>query len=230
MLEYTGRLKRVQNDLQATFELDSIFDHAHAKIVSDDVIRANITILDDRCITDDQRKYIFALNRDFCEYTGYPVEYGIELLKQLYAVSTSRDEISLKRNVMSQLDAGNMIEFIIEWFFENEIPFQHQEYYVGSEHTRVLFLYIKYRRCFVSGAEHSDVHHVTAIGTGNNRKKVKHGGRYYMCLSRKYHTICHTLGLHEFCKRYKVVPIKLSSDQVIEFGISTEKQERSTKR
>ena len=176
------------------------------------------TPYDPRCITVDQRKYIYALFGDMVEYTGEPIDYVKPYLKALFCLEMGWDDFSLAYNKMTQYDAGKFIEFIIEYFFKNQIPFKHEEFYVSSEHTRVLFIYLKYRRCFISG-EKGEVAHYEAVGMGNNRRKIDHSKHRFMCLSHKYHMEQHQIGITKFCKLYHIKPIKLTPEQVEEFGI-----------
>ena len=185
--------------------------------------RANISILDPRGITLAQRGYIFGRCKDIANYTGYPPEIVRDFMKGEYC-TTERPELetfSLGVNQISQLEASNFIEFIIEWCFKNEVPFTHQQYFIGKEHTRTLFLYLKYRKCFISG-DKGDVAHYKPVGMGRNRDKIDHSELSFMCLRRDYHDEQHTIGLTEFCKKYKIVPITLTPRQVKEFGIGKE--------
>nr|DAP80847.1 MAG TPA: Putative HNHc nuclease [Caudoviricetes sp.] len=48
-------------------------------------------------------------------------------------VMTEWETFSLAYNQISIYDAGQFIEYIIEWCFQHEVPFRHQQYFVGSE-------------------------------------------------------------------------------------------------
>ena len=88
-------------------------------------------------------------------------------------ITKDLENFSLAFNAISQYDAGEFIEFILEWCFKNEVPFRHQKYFVGKEHTRMLFLYLKHRKCFISG-DRGDVAHYDPVGMGQNREKIDH--------------------------------------------------------
>lgn len=207
-----------------TFEADvDIKLPSYLKNANTGLYQANITILDPRGITKDQRGYIYGLFNDISEYTGYPPEIVKDFLKGEFTTEKRPDleNLSLAFNAISQYDAGEFIEFILEWCFKNEVPFRHQKYFVGSEHTRMLFLYLKHRKCFISG-ERGDVAHFEAVGMGRNRNKIDHSKHRFMCLRRDYHIEQHTIGLEAFCEKYKIIPIKLTPQQVKEFGIGKE--------
>ena len=61
-----------------------------------------------------------------------------------------------------------------------------------------------------------------AVGMGRNRNKIDHSKHRFMCLRRDYHIEQHTIGLEAFCEKYKIIPIKLTPQQVKEFGIGKE--------
>lgn len=212
-MEFQGVLKSKKGGV-LTFDVENdIKLPLYYKNPSDGLYRANITILDPRGITADQRGYIYGLFNDISEYTGYPLEVVKDFMKGEFCtnVMTEWETFSLAYNQMSIYDAGQFIEYIIEWCFQHEVPFRHQQYFVGSEHTRMLFLYLKYRRCFISG-DKGDVVPFVPVGMVRNRSR-------FMCLRRDYQIEQHTIGLTAFCEKYKIIPIKLTPEQVKEFGI-----------
>lgn len=203
---------------ELTLQLNDTIELPYYLKNKDGMHEAIVTVRDPRGITRDQRKYIYMLFNDMVEYTGEPLEYVKPYLKALFSYKMGWDDFSLAYNQISQFDAGQFIEFIIEYYFEHGIRFTHDRYYVGSEHTRMLFLYLKHRRCFISG-EQGEVAHYEAVGMGNNRRKIDHSKHRFMCLSHKYHMEQHQIGITKFCEKYKVIPIKLTPEQVKEFGI-----------
>ena len=162
-------------------------------------------------ISVDQRKKIYALFRDFAEYTGYTPEYVKELFKEWHAIYTARESYSLAK--CSMAIAGELIEFILEEFSMQGAPLSHDTVEKTKDIKAYMYYCIMSRVCCVSG-EPADIHHVDAIGMGNNRKKVNHVGRLALPLSRKYHTEIHQIGLKEFIEKYHVFPIKLTEKMV----------------
>lgn len=205
-MEFSATLKSKKGGI-LTFDAESdIKLPPYYKNTVDGLYRANITILD-------PRGYIYGLLNDISEYTCHPLEVVKDFMKGEFCtnVMTEWETFSLAYNQISIYDAGQFIEYIIEWCFQHEVPFRHQQYFVGSEHTRMFFLYLKYRRCFISG-DKGDVVPFVAVGIGRNRSR-------FMCLRRDYQIEQHTIGLTAFCDKYKIIPIKLTPEQVKEFGI-----------
>ena len=215
-MEYHGTLNAVNGRL-VTFELSSDLDIAEVKRnASNGLITANIEFENKNMITNDQRKKIFALINDICEYTGYINDEMYIKMKFYYMAYSGCDTFSISHNGVSKDFASRFIEFIIEWCFQMGVPFLNREYQLSSDINRTLFIYLKYRSCFVCGKPHSDVHHVngSTIGMGNNRKKVNHVGRFVVCLCREHHTVIHSLGEQAFFKKHHLAPVKLNEETV----------------
>lgn len=218
-MEYEGRIIKVQGD-EVTFKLDRDFDIAEAKRLSiEENPRSIIRVIDERNITKAQNGMIHGLFNDISLYTGYPQEWVKELLKAMFAGEKGIETFSLKNYKISQVFAGEFIEYILEFCFENEIPFKYQQFHLASDITRVLFLYLKHRACFVCGKPHADMAHYEAVGMGRNRKKIDHSKHRFMTLCREHHQEQHNIGLTEFMQKYVLVPIKLTPEQVKEFKI-----------
>ena len=218
-MEYEGKLLRVSGD-EITFKLDKDFDIAQAhRLVIDDVPRAHIRMIDERNMTIDQNAMIHGLFNDFSLYTGYPQEYVKELFKSMFAGYKGIESFSMANLGISQVFAGEFIEYLLGFFFAEQIPFKYQKFHLGSDITRVLFLYLKHRICFVCGKPHADMAHYEAVGMGRNRKTIDHSRHRFMALCREHHQEQHTIGLTEFMSKYVLVPIKLTPEQIKEFKI-----------
>lgn len=218
-MEYEGRIIKVQGD-EVTFKLDRDFDIAEAKRLSiEGNPRSIIRVIDERNITRAQNGMIHGLFNDISLYTGYPQEWVKELLKAMFSGEKGIETFSMKNYEISQVFAGEFIEYILEICFENEIPFKYQQFHLASDITRVLFLYLKHRACFVCGKPHADMAHYETVGMGRNRKKIDHSKHRFMTLCREHHQEQHNIGLTEFMQKYVLVPIKLTPEQVKEFKI-----------
>lgn len=215
-MEYTGTLKSIKGRL-VEFELSSDLDIEKVeRNAVGRLIQANIGFQNKNMITDDQRKKIFALINDICEHTGYMNDEMYIKMKFYYMAYSGCDVFSISRNGVPKEFASRFIEFIIEWCFQMGVPFMNRDYHLSSDENRTLFIYLKYRSCFVCGKQHSDVHHVngSTIGMGGNRKKVQHIGRYVMCLCREHHTQYHVEGESKFLSKHHLIPIKLTDELV----------------
>ena len=218
-MEYEGKLIRAQGD-EVTFKLDRDFDLAEAHRLSlSGFPRAIISPVDDRAVTKAQFGMIYGLFNDIALYTGYPPEYAKELMKAMFSAYKGIENFSMEGYGISQVFAGEFIEYIIEFCFEQEIPFKYQKFHLSSDITRVLFLYLKYKSCFVCGKQHAEVAHYEAVGAGRNRRKIDHSKHRFMALCTKHHKEQHNIGIKTFMQKHILVPIKLSPEQIKEFKI-----------
>lgn len=218
-MEYQGSLKGVKGRL-VTFELSDELDIVKvSKGSNNGNIVANIAFDNKDMLSDDQRKKIFALINDICDHTGYMNEEMYQKMKFYFMAYSGCDTFSIARNKVTKDFTSRFIEFIIEWCFQMEIPFMNRDYHLSSNESRTLFIYLKYRSCFVCGKQHSDVAHVQAVGSGRNRRKVDHSKHEFMCLCREHHNEQHTIGIDTFIRKYHLGVIKLNTEQIKELKI-----------
>lgn len=216
-MEYEGRLLRVTGD-EVTFKLDRDFDIAEAqRITVNGQPRSIIRTVDERNMTKDQNGMIHGLFNDISLYTGYPPEYVKDLMKIMFAGYKGIESFSMANYEISQVFAGEFIEYILEFCFEQQIPFKYQQFHLASDTTRVLFLYAKHGMCFVCGKPNADEDHYEAVGAGRNRKKIDHSKHRYFYFCREHHSERHKIGVASMMKKYIIVPIKLPPELIKSF-------------
>lgn len=175
-----------------------------------DALEVDIKVLDKRHISDQQRKFIFALCNDIGYYTGDDTEY-IRLLMQQYNANVRGIEVeSLSSCNMAY--ANGLIDTIINFCIDREIPFskklmEENQYNFTVRQTYSMALK---RVCAVCGRR-ADIHHVDAVGMGRNRQKISHVGMRALPLCREHHTECHTMGDDLFIQRYHLVPFEIDA-------------------
>lgn len=173
-----------------------------------DALEVDIKVLDKRHISDQQRKFIFALCNDIGYYTGDDTEY-IRLLMQQYNANVRGVEVeSLSSCNMAY--ANGLIDTIINFCIDREIPFskkllEENQYSFTARQTYSMALK---RVCAVCGRR-ADIHHVDAVGMGRNRQKISHVGMRALPLCREHHTECHTIGDDLFIQRYHLAPFEI---------------------
>lgn len=173
-----------------------------------DALEVDIKVLDKRHISDQQRKFIFALCNDIGYYTGDDTEY-IRLLMQQYNANVRGIEVeSLSSCNMAY--ANGLIDTIINFCIDREIPFskkllEENQYNFTARQTYSMALK---RVCAVCGRR-ADIHHVDAVGMGRNRQKISHVGMRALPLCREHHTECHTIGDDLFIQRYHLAPFEI---------------------
>ena len=184
--------------------------------------RAVLYIEEHDKISDEQRKLLFALWRDYETYTGVPIDAVEAWFKYEYMIHADLDRLpSVSRGRMSKHLATDFITYTLEYYLSNGIPFQQADWYKGADVARVCYAMLMKRICFVCGKENSDVHHLngSTVGMGNDREKVSHVGRRVVCLCREDHGKIHQGGELAFFRKHHIVPIKLTEKEVRLLGI-----------
>lgn len=168
--------------------------------------------------TDEQRKHFYALIKDISDHTG-EAPWVIKLrMKYLYMIAHDKTkEPSLARNKMSKKDARLLIQTVIDFALEHDIPLRGN-YLPYFEEKQFFELTLK-RMCWVCG-RHGDLHHVQAVGMGRDRSKIDHTKHEFMCLCRHHHQETHQVGQETFMKKYSLQGgIKLMKEQLKSLGV-----------
>lgn len=176
-----------------------------------------LLVNDHRHITRDQQKKIFALIHDLCSYTGDEPKRWENEFKWRVEITFDVDEFSLSDCSMT---VGNyMILTILDFLFEENIPFKTKLWdSLPSDFPRQR-LCLKNRTCVICGRQHADLAHFKAVGMGRNRRKIDERKMYFMTLCRQHHQEQHRIGINNFMKRYHLKPIRLSDNDLIRFKI-----------
>lgn len=172
---------------------------------------AEIKILDPRQFTPQQRIFVFALMNDIFRHFGEPVES-----QQIYFYSKyegiTGEKISLKDISTNSVDDVNLlIEIIIDFVLENNVPLKEGHEILPANMEYYLFKCCSTRTCCVCSKK-ADIHHVDVVGMGNNRRKIDNTGRRFMALCREHHQEIHKIGSQAFSKKYHVAGIKLNEE------------------
>lgn len=212
---------------EATFLLDERLDIDELSRYSDNKhIVAELRFDDNRTITADQRKKIFALIGDIAYFTGYTKMESADNLKLEYMLKKDVEYFSFSDCSVSL--ARDFISFIIELCFKFDIPFRDKGLNLNDDITRYLFLCIKYRKCCICG-QPANIHHVDTVGMGRDRRKVDNTENRLIALCHRHHREVHQVGQETFDQKHMVQGIKLNDDAIKRLkigGIIQYEQER----
>ena len=162
-------------------------------------IAVDVQVYDPYKITDKQRRKIFALVNDIEAHTGSPREYMRAMfMDYLKSLQGTEERISLSD--CSKRDASDLIDIILQWTFQHDVPLNHKTSDLMKEDKYFIYLSTINRKCVICGAENSDLAHREAVGSGRNRNKVKHIGERVLALCRKHHSEQHQIGVDSFDK------------------------------
>ncbi len=184
-----------------------------------EALEIDVRLIDKRSITDQQRKFIFALCNEIAYYTGDDKEY-IRLLMQQYNSNLRGIEVE-SLSTCGMTYANGLIDTIINFCIDREIPFA-KELIIENGYTfdeKQTYAMALKRVCVICG-QRADIHHVDHIGMGNYRNKISHIGKKALPLCRKHHTECHIKG-NEFYDMYHLTPFMI--DKKMEFFIKSKK-------
>lgn len=212
-----GKLKRVHNDEDFTFELDERVDLLElARLSDDDSIVAEIRFNDNRIISAEQRKKAWALIGDISRWSGYSMSEASEQMKIQYMLEADIDFFSLSDCSVST--AREFISYMIEFAFKWDIPFKDKGITLTDDENKFLWLCIKHRKCVVCGKK-ADVHHVDAVGMGRDRRTVNNTENRLMAVCREHHNAIEYIGQEEFDRVNHVQGILLNARDLKEFRI-----------
>ncbi len=163
-------------------------------------------------ISEDQRAKIYAIIRDVATHTGNDPETTKHVLKQLFAEQdTSRLSNDFSLALISREDAGDFIEFLIKWAFENGVPLSEAPREAFDDEDRYFIFCLKDRICAVC-QEPGEIHHVEAIGMGRDRDKYDDSKHLKICLCRKHHSEAHNTGWETFASKHHLKGVIYSDD------------------
>lgn len=165
-------------------------------------IEAEVEVPDNKKLSIEQRKKIFALCRDIELHWGEPVESLRKRFQAELEIMNGYEEISLRD--CSMRVASELIELIIAFMFHHQIPMRVETSKLLSGDKAMLYWATINRNCVICGAPGSDLAHYEAVGRGMNRNKMNHYDKHVLALCRKHHTMQHQMGIDSFNNYYQL--------------------------
>lgn len=215
MLEYIAKISELEG-YEARLELLERINLERLETMFGDLsdIECTITFKDPRSLTDRQRKLYRALLNDIVIWNGdYDSEQLHKIFKEMYFFETGNRISTSKRSFNSKSDMNELLNIVLDFMFEYDVPFKKGYELLPKLDNWYLYQCCKHRKCAICGNK-SDIHHVNAVGMGNNRKKVDNRWREFLSVCRKHHVEVETIGNEAFFDKYKVKGIKLDEDLI----------------
>lgn len=221
-LSYLAKITNVDGD-KVTLQLKESLNIERLKTIFDGYDgerQAEIFIKDPRGFTVEQRKFFFALLNDIYKETGLSIDEMKDYIYSMFRYATGNN-ISLSNQSVSTVDdVSYLTNLVLDFIFEHDIPFK-DGYEVPPQNIQYFFYKcLMTRTCCNCGRKPADIHHVDAVGMGNNRKKINNSGRRFMALCRVCHTKINTEGFSEFTNKRLLMPIKLSDEDLRRLGLN----------
>lgn len=169
------------------------------------VRQVEVGVDDGRLITIAQRRKIYATLRDLAEYTGYTDEAMKEVMKAEHRIRCGCGYFSLSD--CSVTTAREYINTLMEYALKEGVILQESGIVRTDDIDTYLIQCIRYCKCCICGRA-AEIHHVDAIGMGNDRRHYDDSQNQVMALCREHHTIYHQRGRERFMGIYKVYGIE----------------------
>ena len=161
-------------------------------------------------ITNAQRRKVFALLNCISADLGYtPVEVIKEMMKLYYLGYTGALRSAFSLSDCPKETASEFIGFLIDFCISNQIPCNEPLQSLCEDLERYMYSCLMGKRCACCGKK-GELHHVTAIGAGRDRRKVYQIGMWVMPLCREHHTEMHKVENRQFYDKYHICPVKLT--------------------
>ncbi|WMW72037.1 putative HNHc nuclease [Staphylococcus epidermidis] len=200
------RITRYQRDNDGTYSVVATgveLEQSHIDLLENGYsLIAEVEVPDNKKLSIEQRKKIFALCRDIELHWGEPVESLRKRFQAELEIMNGYEEISLRD--CSMRVASELIELIIAFMFHHQIPMRVETSKLLSGDKAMLYWATINRNCVICGAPGSDLAHYEAVGRGMNRNKMNHYDKHVLALCRKHHTMQHQMGIDSFNNYYQL--------------------------
>ncbi|MGZ9502587.1 putative HNHc nuclease [Staphylococcus epidermidis] len=208
------RITRYQRDDDGTYSVVATgveLEQSHIDLLENGYsLIAEVEVPDNKKLSIEQRKKIFALCRDIELHWGEPVESLRKRFQAELEIMNGYEEISLRD--CSMRIASELIELIIAFMFHHQIPMRVETSKLLSGDKAMLYWATVNRNCVICG-KHGELAHHKAIGRGANRRKMDHYGYEVLCLCREHHQSQHDMGVETFDELHHLENSWLSVDR-----------------
>lgn len=167
------------------------------------VKEAYIDYIDSRPLSDKQRRMCYALINAIAEWSGETTEGTKTALKLEFwqsHIDTLADKIFSLSNAPMSLVA-EFQRYLVRFIIDNDVPLKFPLLDYVDDIKDYTYACLIHKKCVICG-KRADLHHIDAIGMGNDRNDVQHIGREVMSICREHHTEIHRLGKSEFMEKY----------------------------
>ena len=174
-----------------------------AQFLHREVKEVYVDMIASRPLSDRQRRMCYALVKAIADWSGSGTEEVKEAFKLDFwaeRVDTLSDKIFSLSNAPMSLVA-EFQRFLVAFILTHDVPTKRPLREYVDDIEAYTYLCLVRRKCAVCGRR-AELHHIDAVGMGNDRTEVRHEGREVMSLCREHHTELHTVGKAEFMKKY----------------------------
>lgn len=163
----------------------------------------DITMIDSRPLSAQQRKCCYAMIRDIAQWSGDTTEDIKDALKLDFwcgeLVQMAETMFSLHDAPMSIVAAFQ--KWLARFIVRNDVPTRRPMLDYVDDTNDYVYACLVAKKCPICGAK-ADLHHLDAVGMGRDRTEIIHEGLEVLPLCREHHTEIHTIGRDSFLAKY----------------------------
>ena len=186
-----------------------------------------IGLTDGRKASVEQVRKAHVIISEIADWVGDLPEY-IKRLMKLRFIASQQSELYNELFSFSSCDmtiAREFITYLIDFMIEHHIPSNTPLRLLCEDIRKYTYACLAHKRCAVCGLK-GELHHIDAIGMGQDRTETVHEGMEAISLCREHHVECHSMGQTDFnlkyhleggvlldqklCKKYKLKRSKIS--------------------
>lgn len=196
-------------DKSGKLTVTAMYDNAD-KFIKCGYSECRVLLKDSREISHEQRKKAYALLNEIAEFMGEMPDYVKKLfkLKFIYEEQKGLADALFSLSGCSVTEASDFITYLVDFILAHDIPTRIPLVELCDDVRKYVYACLMHKKCVVCGRR-GELHHVDAVGMGNDRNEIHNLNREALCLCREHHAECHTTGLESFKDKYHLVTIKL---------------------
>lgn len=174
---------------------------------------ARVVLNDSRTLSHEQRKKAFALLGEINDFTGEMPEYTKKFFKLAFTAERHKE---LADKIFSLSDcsvelASDFIDYLIGFILAHDILTKRPLIELCDDIKLYVYACAKHKKCAVCGRR-AELHHVDAVGMGNDRNTINHIGRAALPLCHAHHSELHEIGDERFMALYHLQPVKIDEE------------------
>lgn len=189
-----------------------------------------IEYIDNRPLSDKQRRSCYAMIREIANWSGDTTEDIKEALKLDFwcgeLLEMADTMFSLSNAPMSIVAAFQ--SWLAKFIVRNDVPTKRPMLEYVDDIDDYVYACLISKKCPICGKK-ADLHHWDALGMGRDRTEIIHEGLEVMPLCREHHTEVHTTGRADFVKKYHLNDHGIPADKTIckLYKLNTKKRSKS---
>lgn len=173
--------------------------------------KVRIELVDGRPLSEKQRRMCYALINAISDWSGDETEavkydtkfrYRKQQLMESDAESIEDFGEFLFSLSNAPMDVVRGYQKYLVWFvIYHDVPIKRPLYEYVDDINDYVNQCLLHKKCAVCG-RYAELHHIDAVGMGNDRKEIVHEGMEVISLCREHHTEAHKIGNKDFMARY----------------------------